>query len=328
MSMKNILVTGGAGYIGSIICNYFIKKKLKVYIIDNLSRGHKNLINSKSTFFKLDINHKKKIRKIILKYKIDTIVHMAALMRVDESIKYPQRYEANNVKGTASLIDAAKETLVKRIIFSSSCSVYGKLNKSKISENDKTLPLSPYGNSKLKGEKILKKLCKKFKINTVILRYFNVVGAQIKNKPFLGQINKTEQLFQNIYLFLSKYKKKLFIYGTKLKTKDGTCIRDFIHVMDLAEIHYLSAKYACKKNISEVFNCGYGKGYSIKEVVKAFEKISNKKINAKSAPPKKGDIVKSICNNKKILKKLRWKPKYDDLNLMVGDTIKWFDYIY
>ena len=103
MSMKNILVTGGAGYIGSIICNYFIKKKLKVYIIDNLSRGHKNLINSKSTFFKLDINHKKEIRKIILKYKIDTIVHMAALMRVDESIKYPQRYEANNVKGTASL---------------------------------------------------------------------------------------------------------------------------------------------------------------------------------------------------------------------------------
>ena len=102
----------------------------------------------------------------------------------------------------------------------------------------------------------------------------------------------------------------------------------FRSVMDLAEIHYLSAKYACKKNISEVFNCGYGKGYSIKEVVKAFEKISNKKINAKSAPPKKGDIVKSICNNKKILKKLRWKPKYDDLNLMVGDTIKWFDYIY
>ncbi len=326
--MKNILVTGGAGYIGSIICNYFIKKKLKVFIIDNLSRGHKNLINSKSTFFKLDINDKKKIRKIILENKIDTIIHLAALMRVDESIKYPHRYEVNNVKGTSTLIKAAKETSIKRIIFSSSCSVYGKLNKSKISEDDKTLPLSPYGNSKLKGEKILKKLCKQYKINFVILRYFNVVGAQVKNKPFLGQINKTEQLFQNIYLFMRKHRRKFFIFGTNLKTKDGTCIRDFIHVMDLAEIHYLSAKFACKKNISEIFNCGYGKGYSIKEVVKTFENVSKKKINANNAPPKKGDIVKSICNNKKILKKLKWKPKYNNLNSMVKDTIKWFDYSY
>jgi len=126
----------------------------------------------------------------------------------------------------------------------------------------------------------------------------------------------------------SRKKKKLKIFGTKLKTKDGTCIRDFIHVMDLAEIHYLSAKFACKKNISEIFNCGYGKGYSIKEVVKTFEKVSKKKINAINAPPKKGDIITSICNNKKILKKLKWKPKYNNLNSMVRDTVKWFDYIY
>ena len=154
------------------------------------------------------------------------------------------------------------------------------------------------------------------------------MGAQIKKKPYLGQINETGQLFQNICLYLQGKKKKLKIFGTKLKTKDGTCIRDFIHVMDLAEIHYLSAKFACKKNISEIFNCGYGKGYSIKEVVKTFEKVSKKKINAINAPPKKGDIITSICNNKKILKKLKWKPKYNNLNSMVRDTIKWFNYIY
>ena len=326
--MKNILVTGGAGYIGSVICNFFLKKNFNVFIIDNLSRGHKKLINNKSIFFKLDLNNKKKVRKIIVKYKIDTIIHMAALIRVDESIKHPQRYNLNNVTATKSLIYAAKETFVKRIIFSSSCSVYGKLYKNKISENDKTFPLSPYGSSKLKAEKIIKKLCNKFKINNVILRYFNVVGAQIKTKPFSGQINKTGQLFQNIYFFLRKLKNCLFIFGTELKTKDGTCIRDFIHVMDLAEIHYLSAKYACKNNISEVFNCGYGIGHSIKEVIKVFERVSKKKINAKNAPPKEGDIIRSICNNKKVLKKLKWKPKYNNLNLMVKDTIKWFDYIY
>lgn len=326
--MKNILVTGGAGYIGSTICNLFIKKNFKVIVVDNLSRGHKKLINKKSIFYKLNINSKAKIKNIISKYSIDTIIHLAALMRVDESIKFPKRYKINNIQGTRSLIDAAKESSVKRIIFSSSCSVYGKLNKSKITEKDKTLPLSPYGSSKLKSEIILKKLCKKYKINLVILRYFNVVGAQIKQRPFFGQINKTGQLFQNIYLFLRKFKKKLFVFGTNLKTKDGTCIRDFIHVMDLAEIHFLSAKLACKKNISEIFNCGYGKGYSVKEVIKSFEIISKKKILAKSAPYKKGDIVKSICDNRKIIKKLKWRPKFNNLNLMVKDTIKWFDYIY
>ena len=326
--MKNILVTGGAGYIGSVISNFLIKKNLNVFIIDNMSRGHKKLINKKSIFFKLDLNNKNKVKKIIIKYKIDTIIHMAALIRVDESIKYPNRYNLNNVIASKSLIHAAKETSVKRVIFSSSCSVYGKLNKNKISENDKTSPLSPYGMSKLKAEIIIQKLCRKYKINTIILRYFNVVGAQIKNKPFSGQINKTGQLFQNIYFYLRKFKKKLFIFGSKLKTKDGTCIRDFINVMDLAEIHYLSAKYASKKNVSEVFNCGYGKGYSIKEVIKAFEKASKKKIGAQNAPPKKGDIIKSICNNKKLLKKLKWTPKYNNLNLMVRDTISWFDYIY
>jgi UDP-glucose 4-epimerase len=326
--MKHIMVTGGAGYIGSAICDYFLKKKFKVVVIDNLSRGFKKLVNKKTNFYKLDLKEEKKIKKIIKKNKIDTIIHMAALIRVDESIKKPKIYYRNNVEGTVTLLKAAKNTTVKRFIFSSTCAVYGKLNKIKINEKDKASPLSPYGKYKLIAENKIKNFCKLNKINTVILRYFNVVGAQIKKKPYLGQINETGQLFQNICLYLQGKKKKLKIFGTKLKTKDGTCIRDFIHVMDLAEIHYLSAKFACKKNISEIFNCGYGKGYSIKEVVKTFEKVSKKKINAINAPPKKGDIITSICNNKKILKKLKWKPKYNNLNSMVRDTVKWFDYIY
>lgn len=325
--MQKILVTGGAGYIGSTICNLLHKKNFKVFVIDNLSRGHVKLINKKSIFYKLNINQKEKIRKIIIKNNIDTIIHMAAFIRVDESIKYPKKYDINNTIGTKLLIEAAKKTSVKRFIFSSSCSVYGKVNKAKLSEKDKTIPQSPYARSKLKSEKIIKKLCKKFKITSIILRYFNVVGAQIKTKPFTGQINNTGQLFQNIYFFLRNMKKDFFIFGTKLKTKDGTCIRDFIHVRDLAEIHYLSVKYA-KKNISDVFNCGYGRGYSIKDVIKAFEKISKKKIKAKKAPYKKGDIIKSICDNKKLFKKLNWRPKHNSLNSMVRDTIRWFDHIH
>ncbi|MDC1124547.1 UDP-glucose 4-epimerase GalE [Pelagibacteraceae bacterium] len=327
--MKNIMVTGGAGYIGSTICDYFLKKKLKVVVIDNLSRGYKKLVNRKTNFYKLDLKEEKKIKRIIEKNKIDTIIHMAALIRVDESIKKPKIYYRNNVEGTVSLLKAAKNTTVKRFIFSSTCAVYGKLDKIKINEKDKASPLSPYGKYKLIAENKIKIFCKLNKINTVILRYFNVVGAQIKEKPYLGQINETGQLFQNICLYLQGKKKKLKIFGTKLKTKDGTCIRDFIHVMDLAEIHYLSAVYANEmKSSSETFNCGYGKGYSVKEVVETFAKESQKKISITEAPYKKGDIIKSVCNNKKILKKLKWKPNHNNLNIMVRDTIKWFNFLH
>jgi len=326
--MRNILVTGGAGYIGSILSFYLLNKNLNVFIIDNLSRGHKKLINKKASFFKLSLKNSKEIRKIVIQKKIDTVIHLAAFVRVDESIKNPSLYLKNNVEGTISLIESVKNTLVKRLIFSSSSSVYGKTKK-KISETNKTKPISPYGKSKLQAEKKVIKLCEKYNLNNVILRYFNVVGAQVKKKPYLGQINKTGSLFQNLYLYLIRAKKNFSIFGFNLKTRDGTCIRDFIHVMDLAEIHYLSAKYACKnKKISEIFNCGYGNGHTVKEVTKSFGNVNNKEIIYRKKPYKKGDIVESVCDNKKILRKLKWKPKHNNLKFMVKDTIKWFDYLY
>ncbi len=200
--------------------------------------------------------------------------------------------------------------------------------KKKINELNKTKPISPYGRSKLLAERKIIKLCKKYNLSNVILRYFNVVGAQVKKKPYFGQINKTGSLFQNLYLYLIKVKKHFSIFGYNLKTRDGSCLRDFIHVMDLAEIHYLSAKYACKnQKISEIFNCGYGNGHTVKEVKKSFESLNNKKIVHSNEPYKKGDIVESVCENKKIIKKLKWKPKYNNLKLMVKDTVKWFNHL-
>ena len=173
-----------------------------------MSRGYKVLINKNCKFFKINIQDKKKIRNILIKHKIDTVVHLAAYIKVDESVKKPNLYFNNNNINTVKLIESIKNTSVERFIFSSSSSVYGKINK-KIREKDTKHPISPYGRSKLLAEKNIRKLCEKYKIKNVILRYFNVVGAQVKEKPYLGQINLTGQLFQNLCLYL-KGKKKNF----------------------------------------------------------------------------------------------------------------------
>ena len=316
--MKNILVTGGAGYIGSHIVEKLVKKKfLKIFIVDDLSTGHKRLINKKATFIKANINKTKLIKKIILKNKIDTIIHLAAKTIVTESEKKPKLYYKVNVLGTKSLLNAAKNSLVKNFLFSSTAAVYGSKIRY-VNENSKTFPDSIYGKTKLQAENLVKR---NFKKNYIILRYFNVVGASPSKK--IGLINRYGQLFKNFAVEILKNKPKLSVYGKDYDTEDGTCIRDFIHVSDLAEIHLKVLLKVSKNNKSVILNCGYGKGFSVLEVVNNFKKFSKNKVTVKFQKRRKAEIVESIANVTKLKNYLKWKPKFFNLNKMIQNSIDW-----
>lgn len=316
--MKNILVTGGAGYIGSHIVEKLVKKNfLKIFIVDDLSTGHKRLINKKATFIKANINKTQLIKKIILKNKIDTIIHLAAKTIVTESEKKPKLYYRVNVLGTRSLLNAAKNSLVKNFLFSSTAAVYGSKIRY-VNENSKTLPDSIYGKTKLQAENLVKR---NFKKNYIILRYFNVVGASPSKK--IGLINRYGQLFKNFAVEILKSKPKLSVYGKDYDTKDGTCIRDFIHVSDLADIHLKVLLKASKNNKSVILNCGYGKGFSVLEVVNNFKKFSKNKVTVKFEKRRKAEIVESVANVVKLKKYLKWKPRFFNLNKMIKNSLDW-----
>ena len=317
----NILVTGGAGYIGSHIAELLTKNKLnQVYIIDNLSTGHKILINKKSKFFKGDINNKKLIKEIIYKYNIDTIFHLAALLNVSDAETNKKKYKINNISGTKNLILSLKDTKVKNLIFSSSCSVYGNI-KGSVNENKKRNPQGYYAYTKFKGEELVKKYSKKFNYKYGILRYFNVAGASKSGK--IGEIEKSHgHLIKNIAIQSLKKKPILNIYGNNYPTKDGTCIRDYIHVSDLADIHIKGLDFIYKKNKSFILNCGYGKGYSVLEIAAKFKKIK-KNLSIKFVKKRPGDIGQVYSDTKKFKKLLKWKPRYNDINKIIKSAIRW-----
>ena len=318
--VKNILITGGAGYIGSHTTEILVKNKKEIYIVDDLSTGFKRLINKKAKFFKTNILNKNKIKKIIDQNNIDSVIHLAAVLSVGESEKNPKKYKRINVDGTKKLLEAIKNTKVKNIIFSSTCAVY-KDGFTKVSEKTKTNPTSVYGNTKLKCEELIKIFCKKNRVNYGILRYFNVAGASASGQ--IGQINKGDQLFKNLSLEVQKKKPVFKIYGSKYKTKDGTCVRDYIHVSDISEIHYKVLIKIDKDNISTILNCGYGNGISVKNALDEFKKYANKNLKIVKLPNRKGDMVKIIGDNSKLKKFIKWRPKFNNLAKIVNSCIVW-----
>ena len=317
---KNILITGGAGYIGSHISEILVKNKKNIFILDNLSTGYKKLINKKANFFKLNINNKSKIKSIIINNKIDSVIHLAASLIIGEGEKYPRSYYKNNVLGTKSLISACNGTKVKNFIFSSTAAVY-KDGLYKVTEKSATKPKSVYGKTKLKAEKIIIKNCKKNKINYGILRYFNIVGSSPSGK--IGLINKGDHLFKNLSIQTYRKNPVFKIYGTNYNTKDGSCIRDFIHVSDIAEIHFKVLEKINKTGNSKIFNCGYSKGISVRSVVNEFKKYTNKNLKIIETPRRKGDLAQIIASNKNLKKFINWKPKFKSLKKMVKSSLKW-----
>ena len=318
--IKNILITGGAGYIGSHISEVLIKNKKKIFIIDNLSTGYKRLINKKAKFFKADILKSKKVREIIIKNKIDSVIHLAANLIIGEGEKYPKKYFKNNVLGTKNLLKSCENTEVKNLVFSSTAAVY-KDGQYKVDENSIIKPKSVYGKTKIKAEKIIKRFCKRNKINYCILRYFNIAGSSPSGK--IGLINKSDHLFKNFSREIIKKRPILKIYGGNYDTKDGSCIRDFIHVSDIAEIHYKVLEKINNLNNSKILNCGYNKGISVLEVAKVFKKKTSKKVEILVSKRRKGDLVKIIASNNKLKKFIKWKPKFNNLNTIVKSCINW-----
>ena len=317
---ENILVTGGAGYIGSHIVELLIKTKSNIIIIDNLVTGHKKLLNKKAKFIKVDIKNKTLITKIINDYEISSIIHLAGSLNVSEAEKNKKKYYKNNVEGTLNLVKACKNSFVKNIIFSSSCSVYGNV-KGSVNEKMKPSPQSYYALTKYKAEEIIKKFSKKYNYKYGILRYFNVAGASPSGK--IGEIETSHgHLIKNIAIQSLKKKPVISIYGNDYKTKDGTCVRDYIHVSDLATIHIIALKYINKNSKSLILNCGYGKPYSVLDIANIFKiKKKNTQIRFKKRRP--GDIAEVYSNTKKINKILKLKVKYDNLENILDSAYKW-----
>ncbi len=318
--IKNILITGGAGYIGSHISEILVKNKKKIYIVDNLSTGYRSLINKKAKFFKLNIHNNKNIKKIIKENKIDSVIHLAASLIISEGEKYPKKYYRNNVIGTQNLLKACSNSTIKNFIFSSTAAIY-KDGQFEVSENSIIKPKSVYGKTKVKCEKIIQSFCKKNKINYGILRYFNIAGSSPSGK--IGLINKSDHLFKNFSREIMKKRPVLKIYGNDYKTKDGSCIRDFIHVSDIAEIHFKVLEKIDKTNKSKILNCGYNKGTSVLEVAKEFKKQTSKKVKILITKRRTADLVKIIASNNKLMRFIRWKPKFNNLGKIVKSCLIW-----
>jgi len=328
---KNILITGGAGYIGSHIYLSLIQNNYNPIILDNFSRSNVNIINYLETitslkvkYESLDIRDKEKVASIINDHEIDVIIHLAAYKSIEESIKKPSLYYNNNVFGLLNLLDALENTKCKNVVFSSSASIYvDDNNQSKLfQENDNLGYKNPYAHTKLICEQIIKEYANKGKINYSILRYFNPAGADDSKK--IGEIfnASSKNLFPNIARVASNKKKFLKIFGSNYDTYDGFGVRDYIHISDLADGHILALEYLIKNNTSEVFNLGSGVGYSVMQVLKKYEEISNRKIICKLFPRRDGDSACVLADISKARRILNWIPK-KSLAEMCSSSWEW-----
>ena len=308
-----ILITGGAGYIGShTVLNLIENTDYKIIIFDNLENGHIETINTllkinpdNIIFEKGDLRNIEDIENVFNKYSIDGVIHFAAFALVEESVQNPSKYYRNNIYGTLNLLDTMIKHNVKRIVFSSTCATYGDIvEQTPIDEKHPQNPINPYGYSKLAVERIMDDYDKAYKLKSIRLRYFNVTGADEKGR--IGEWHEPEtHLIPNI---LKSNDNKVFtIFGDDYDTKDGTCIRDYVNVLDLAEAHRLSYEYLIKENKTDVFNIGTGEGYSVKEVFETCERVLNKKIPVEIKGRRAGDPAVLYADIGKVKNVLDWK---------------------
>ena len=316
-----VLVTGGAGYIGSHILLLLEKEGYDVVVIDNLSTGQKNRV-SYGNLVVGDIGDLLFLESLMQKEQFDSIMHFAGSIVVSESVFNPLKYYKNNTENSCRLIDLAKKYNVKNFIFSSTAAVYGIPTTGVCDENTPTNPINPYGRSKLMTEWVLEDVCCVSELNYIALRYFNVAGANVEGRAGQCSPLSTHLIKVACEAALGK-KEKLTIFGDDYKTSDGTCIRDYIHIDDLADAHIKALEYLQQNKNSGVFNCGYEKGFSVREVISQVKKVSGSQFNVEIGDRREGDPPKLIAKSNKIRDTLGWSPHYDDLELICKTAFEW-----
>ena len=309
-----ILITGAAGYIGSHTALKFLQNNFDLVLFDSLENGHIETIDFLKTqgnvfFEKGDLKNLEEINQIFDKYEIDAVIHFAGYIQVEESVKNPEKYYRNNVVGSLNLLKAMINHNVKKIVFSSTCATYGEPQYVPIDENHPQNPVNPYGQTKLIIENMMKDFDTAYDLKSIKLRYFNVIGCDEKSRIGEWHIPETH-IIPNILKACTGKEKEFKIFGNDYNTPDGTCIRDYVNVNDLAEAHLLAYDYLKKENKSDVFNLGTENGISVKEIFDTCEKVLGKKIPVKYAEKRKGDTEKLYANSMKAKTILGWKPKY------------------
>ena len=316
-----ILVTGGAGYIGSHTVRELRERGMDVVVYDNLSTGHIESIGD-IPFVKGDLFDVELLRKTFREYGVDSVIHFAAYSLVGESMVNPAKYYHNNVAGTLALLDAMLAENVKYLVFSSSAATYGDCGDGLITENSPQNPTSVYGQTKLMMEQFMQDYDKAYGMKYVALRYFNAAGAHASGE--IGEAHNPESHLIPLILQVSNGKREqINIFGDDYPTHDGTCIRDYIHITDLADAHIKALEYLKNGGKSTYYNLGNGNGFSVKEVIDTVEKVVGSPVKKQVVERRPGDPASLVASSEKIQKELGWKPKYDTLDSIVASAWKW-----
>jgi UDP-glucose 4-epimerase len=315
-----ILLSGGAGYIGSHTTLALLDQGHQVTVIDNLSTGNKNLIPENADFIECDIEDNLVIANLLKKEKFDALMHFAGFIQVEESVNNPKKYFTNNTENSKILFEACQNNNLKNIIFSSTAAAYGNpIDEKPIKEEALLKPLNPYGESKVLTEKYLQS---NSQLKFIILRYFNVAGADPKMRS--GLISKEATHLIKIASEAAVGKRDhITIFGDDYSTADGTAIRDYIHVSDLADIHVKAVEYLINNQESNIINCGYGKGFSVKDVLAKVNEVNQKTIAIETGGRRAGDSAMLVSDTSKLSSLLHWKPKHNDLSFIIKTAIDW-----
>ena len=314
----NVLVTGGAGYIGSVVTEECIAAGHKAFVVDDLSKGHKWMVHPDAELIVANIADREVVGRLLTDKKIDAVIHMAASSLVGESMTDPAKYYSNNVVAGGALLDSMREAGVKKLIFSSTAAVYGEPEKQPIEESDKLEPTNPYGESKLAFEHILKWYSKAYDLRYVALRYFNAAGATKR----CGELHDPEtHLIPLVLNAASGEAEFIDVFGDQYPTKDGTCIRDYIHVSDLAKAHVLALTKL--DSGCATYNLGLSGGFSVKEVIEAARRVTGHSIPTQVSPPRAGDPAVLIASSSKIKKELGWNPEFTLIDEIIKSAWDW-----
>lgn len=317
-----VLVTGGAGYIGSHAVDSLIQHGHQVVIVDNLLRGHRHLVHPQAKLIEADVRETEKMARVFQEEKIEAILHFAAFTGVSESLEKPAMYYSNNVGGTISLLKACESYPVPYFIFSSTAAVYQDPGFELVTEQSKVGPVTPYGQTKLMSEKIIQDSAANLGMKYMLLRYFNVAGASESNRWGQEGLDATA-LVKRAALVAAGRLKSFSIFGTDYPTADGTAVRDFIHVEDLADLHVEALSHLVKGGTTEILNCGYGHGFSVRQVVQTMKTVSGQNFSVLEEGRRPGDLPQVVASNAKVQKLFNWKPKRDDLQLICRTAYNW-----